>query len=98
MPITRKMRSRFFQITGCIEIAWSRKIDIDNFLDRRGTRTHDRHPVGELDRFFDVVRDKKNCFLFALPDPHEIGAHFLVRKRLKEIAFFTISRNDTLTV
>jgi hypothetical protein len=44
------------------------------------------------------VRDKKNCFLFALPDPHEIGAHFLVHKRLKEIAFFPVSGSDTLTI
>ena len=28
-----------------------------------------------VDCFFDIVRDERNRFLFALPDAHPIGAH-----------------------
>jgi len=58
------------------------KIDIDDFLDCGGTIAHDENAIGKLHGFLDVVRDKENCFLFALPDAHEIGPHFFVRNRL----------------
>jgi hypothetical protein len=57
-------------------MARARKIDIDNFLDRGGTIAHDENAIGELHGLFDVVRDKENGFLFALPDTDEIGPHF----------------------
>src|SRR5438876_6513665 len=66
----------FYQVTGRIEIARAREIDIDDFLNRRRTIAHHQHAIGKLDGFFDVVGDKKNSFLFALPDPHRITAHF----------------------
>ena len=74
------------------------KIDIDDFLNRGGAITHHQHAIRKLDCFFEVVRDEKNCFLFALLNAHQIGTHFSVRKRLEEIAFFPVSRNDTLTI
>jgi hypothetical protein len=70
MPMTRKMRSPFFQIAGRIEVAGPGKIDIDDFLDRGGTIAHDENAIGELDGFLDIVRDKEDRFLFALPDAH----------------------------
>lgn len=64
------------------------KIDIDDFLDRGGTITHDENAIGELHGFFNVVRNEENGFLFALPNAHEIGTHFFFAIGFKEIAFF----------
>ena len=47
---------------------------------------HHRHATGQLNSFFDVVRDKENRFLFALPDAHKIGAHFFcLQEALKKL-------------
>jgi hypothetical protein len=48
----------------------------EDFLDRGGTIAHDENAIGKLHGFFNVVRNEENGFLFALPDAHEIGAHF----------------------
>ena len=58
------------------------KIDIEDFLDRGGTIAHDEDAISELNGVLDIVRDEEDCFLFALPDAHQIGTHFFVRNRL----------------
>jgi hypothetical protein len=47
-----------------------------------GTIAHDEDTISELDGFLDIVRDEEDCFLFALPDAHQIGTHFFIRNRL----------------
>jgi hypothetical protein len=72
----------FFQIAGRIEAARPGKIDIDDFLGSGGKIAHDEDAIGELNGLLDIVRDEEDCFLFALPDAHQIGTHFFVRNRL----------------
>lgn len=47
-----------------------------------GTIAHDGDAIGELEALLDIVSDEEDCFLFALPDMDEIGAHFFIRNRL----------------
>jgi len=69
-------------------VAWPRKIDIDDFLDCGGSRTHHEDAIGQLDGFLDIVRDKKDCFLLALPDAHKIGAHFQAGQKIERAERF----------
>src|ERR1700738_4820430 len=69
------------------------KIDIDDFLDRPWTWSHDQDAIGELDRLFNVVGDKENGFLFALPDAYQIGAHFQASEKVERAERF-IHVND----
>src|SRR5947199_9428267 len=70
-----------FEVTGRIQMARTWKIDVDDFLNRSRSRGHDQNAIRNLHRLFDVVRDEQARFLFALPDPHEIGAHFEASER-----------------
>ena len=67
-------------------------------IDAAGCRGHDKNAITHVDGFIDVVGDEKNRFLFALPDAHQIGAHFFAHKRVKEIVFFPVSGSDSLTI
>src|ERR1700694_282083 len=69
-------------------MTWPRKIDIDDFLDRPWTRSHDQDAIGELHCLFNVVSDKENRFLFALPDAHEIGAHLQAGEKVERAERF----------
>ena len=48
MPMTRKMRSRFLQVTGGIEIVRARKIKSDHFLDCARAWAHGKTWIGQL--------------------------------------------------
>ena len=49
-------------------MTWTRKIDIDDLLNRGRSRGHDQDAIGKLHCFFNVVGDKQDGFLFALPE------------------------------
>src|SRR5947209_3632767 len=71
----------------------TRKIDIDDVLNGARPRGHDQDAIGELDRFFNVVGDKQDRFLFALPDPNEVGAYFQASEEI-ERAEWLVHVND----
>jgi len=78
----------FLEVAGRIQVARSGKIDIDDFLDSGGTIAHDEDAIGELDGFLDIVRDEEDRFLFALPNAHEIGAHFQAGEKVERAERF----------
>jgi hypothetical protein len=51
-----------------------------------------------MQMFENLTAEAEKRFVGAITWSHEIGRHFFVRKRLKEIAFFPVSRNDTFPI
>src|SRR5260370_8017748 len=71
-----------------IQMARTRKIDIDYVLNGGGPCGHDQNAICKLHCFFDVVSDKQDRFLFALPDPNEIGAHLQASEKIERAEWF----------
>src|SRR5260370_14467304 len=69
-------------------MARTRKIDIDYVLNGSGPRRHDQNAIRQLHCFFDVVSDKQDRFLFALPDPNELGAHLQASEKIERAEWF----------
>ena len=58
-----------------IQVARTRQVDEHFLLDGGGAAGHDEDAVGQLHRFFDVVRDEEDGFLLSLPDANQILPH-----------------------
>src|SRR5712691_7652141 len=61
------------------EVARMRDVDVDHSPDPRRPLRHDDDAIGELHRFFDVVRDEENRLLLRLPDAQQLATHLQSR-------------------
>jgi hypothetical protein len=65
-PHEAKNAIAFFEVAKRVKIALARQIDFDDLPNRRWTVTHHEYAIRELDRFFDVVRGRRELFSFQI--------------------------------
>src|ERR1700738_4909666 len=58
------------------DIARARQVDVDDLLDAARGGTHHDHPIGEVDRLLDIVRDEDHCLLRARDDAVKVLLNF----------------------
>jgi len=64
-------------------LAWMGQGDLDHLLDPPGARLHHHHPVGEKNRFVDIVGDQQRGDLCALADRQQFVLHLLASQRIE---------------